>query len=329
MDDWDKIPAPQWSDFQSPMCNESYFSMVQDDTIEELESSYMSETITEHSPLREKPLSTNFIDEIDQVKMTPIHIMSPNKKNKENVVRETTNEDFLTKALREFHLDSARKSARKSMKNTPSKDRVSDDKYFTPIGKVFSPENLKKSLIKTTLTKKLTFVEVDQEPDLNLETKNEEEKEEKEEEEKKDEEIKEAQKEEKEDIGEVKKEDKVVKSKLITDKFTLQNPSNVPAAAKAKTQKVLPYQNRRLSLKKLKKPETKAQPKPFVSTAEAVAKFQAGTPKRFRSVGAKPEKPSVLAKFAAKQLTQAVSPALISKNRVCTFIKTKNKSTFF
>ncbi|XP_033219708.1 targeting protein for Xklp2-A-like isoform X2 [Belonocnema kinseyi] len=75
---------------------------------------------------------------------------------------------------------------------------------------------------------------------------------------------------------------------------------------------LLSSQLRRHSLSKQKRNE------PYISLAEAVSKFQKGTPKRFRSVSTKGLKPGPVAalKQVTLKITRPISPALTSKTRV-------------
>ncbi|XP_012286791.1 uncharacterized protein LOC105703186 isoform X2 [Orussus abietinus] len=105
-----------------------------------------------------------------------------------------------------------------------------------------------------------------------------------------------------------------VKHSNIVTSFGLPGPSSRVSISCARNhQRVLTCQYRRTSLSKYRRKSGK-----YVSLAEAVSKFQTGTPKRFRTKSNKKAAPSgiSIAKKAGLQLTHAVSPVLRSKTRV-------------
>ena len=108
------------------------------------------------------------------------------------------------------------------------------------------------------------------------------------------------------------KEKKSLRSRIVTS-FGFSKSNSSIKSDNAITNKTRPHvltsQIRGHSLSKQKRNE------PYISLAEAVSKFQKGTPKRFRSISAKPGPVTALKQVTLK-ITRPISPALTSKTRV-------------
>ena len=111
----------------------------------------------------------------------------------------------------------------------------------------------------------------------------------------------------------ISKEKKNIPSRIVTS-FGSRNTtvSTKPDAILTKKRPHLLTSIRRHSLVKHKRNDQ------YVSLAEAVSKFQKGTPKRFRTVSLKDLKPGPVTTFkqAAFKITRPISPVLTSKTRV-------------
>lgn len=116
------------------------------------------------------------------------------------------------------------------------------------------------------------------------------------------------------DDASIQKKKKPVPSRIATSFGSSKSSGSTKSdGAAIKTRPhLLTSQLRRHSLSKQKRNE------PYISLAEAVSKFQKGTPKRFRSVSTKELKPGPVTalKQVTLKITRPISPALTSKTRV-------------